>query len=175
MILNTICRCGLPPTTDGSCSTLPPTRRTEARWDGSCCLLPRSARYLLPHHCCLKLFTTKSKFSLCNSQYSCLAINPPIASATLAGAPLWQGLCRFGERPSTNLQEGPHCQLGPQQPCHPHNRNRSCVLPLTHLWSALHGLWTEDLDGRCLGQCDHQEFHGQWGTSRGRDAQPQRA
>ena len=109
------------------------------------------------------------------TQLTMLVLNPPIASATFAGAPLWQGLRRFGERPSTNLQEGPHCQLGPQQPCHPHNRNRSCVLPLTNLWSALHGLWTEDLDGRRLGQRRHQELHGQWGTSRGRDAQPQRA
>ena len=161
MITNTTCRCGLPPTTDGSCSTLPPTRRTEARWDGSCCLLPRSARYLLM----IVVSRCSPQNSKClprNSQCSCLAINPPIASATLAGAPLWQGLRRFGERPSTNLQEGPHCQLGPQQPCHPHNRNRSCVLPLTNLWSALHGLWTEDLDGRRLGQRGHQELHGQW-------------
>ena len=172
MILNTICRCGLPPTTDGSCSTLPPTRRTEARWDGSCCLLPRSARYLLPHHCCLKMFTTEVK--MFTMQLTMSVLGNQSSSATFAGAPLWQGLCRFGERPSTNLQEGPHCQLGPQQPCHPHNRNRSCVLPLTNLWSALHSLWPEDLDGRRLGQRRHQEFHGQWGTSRGRDAQLQR-
>ena len=78
MITNTTCRCGLPPTTDGSCSTLPPTRRTEARWDGSCCLLPRSARYLLPHHCCLKMFNCspqKSKCSPRNSQCSCLQVH----------------------------------------------------------------------------------------------------
>ena len=32
----------------------------------------------------------------------------------LPGAPLWQGVCGFGQRSSTNLQERPHCQLGPQ-------------------------------------------------------------